>query len=265
MTHSQPSPLAGLSGIDTETVGSRILARKAVGSTNDLASGLARSGDFVEGQVIFAEAQSAGRGRMGRDWTCPDGKGILMSAILTPSLATHHLPAATAIGALAALDAIDSVVPGRAQIRWPNDVVVEDKKIAGVLAKIERVKRSGHCFIIGIGLNVNVAEAEIPKGIQPATSLLICRGKPVDRLGVAESLLRALDRWYATLKSGDFAAIEERLREHSSLIGRRITVKSGGEILTGEAVGISLVDGITIRLHDGASRTCHESTTTLSF
>ncbi len=249
--------------LPAKTIGAKILVYDTVISTNELAAELARKGDFVEGQAIFADEQTAGAGRMGRNWFAPKGKSILMSAILTPRLETRHLPAVNAVGALAVVDAIEEMTSLIAKVRWPNDVVLDDKKIAGVLAKIENVNRPGQCFILGIGFNVNVSEDEFPPDMPPATSLLIHRKGKVDRLKAAESLLRSLDRWYETLKAGNYEAIEARLRERSSLIGNKVTVKCGGESVTGTAVGISLIDGLTLALPDGSTRTFHESTATL--
>ncbi len=249
--------------LPTKTVGAKILVYDSVGSTNEFAAELARKGDFVEGQAIFADEQTAGAGRMGRNWFAPKGKSILMSAILTPRLAPPHLPAVNAVGALAVVDAIEETSSLIAKVRWPNDVVLDDKKIAGVLAKIESVNKPNQCFILGIGFNVNVSEDDFPPDMPPATSLLIHKKEKVDRLRASESLLRSLDRWYETLKAGNYEAIEARLRERSSLIGNTVTVKSGDESVTGTVVDISLIDGLALALPDRSTRTFHESTATL--
>ena len=263
MKQSNLISLAKDDKLSTKTVGSKILVYEAVGSTNEVAAQLAREADFVEGQVIITDEQTAGTGRMGRKWLSPKGKGILMSAILTPRLNIQHLPAITAIGALAVLDAVKESTALPAKVRWPNDVVLDDKKIAGVLARMENVNRPSRCFILGIGFNVNLSEDDFPPDIPPATSLYICRKKPLDRLTAARTLLQALDRWYSVLKSGGFAAIEERLRESSSLTGRTVTVISGAETLTGKVTGISLFNGLHLTLPDETTRVFHESTATL--
>ena len=201
---------------------------------------------------------------MGRSWHCPDAAGILLSVILAPDLAAAYLPAITAIGALAVADAVESVAPAEARIRWPNDVVIDHAKIAGVLARIEKTPHAPRCFVLGVGLNVNIAREEFPPDIPPATSLQVCAGRPVSRLETAKALLRSLDEWYRRLKAGDFGAIEARLRERSSLLGREITVECRGETITGVASDISLVDGLTITLPDGSARICHESATSLA-
>ena len=140
-SQSELAPLVGETASAGVIVGARTLVLGSVGSTNLYAAQLARKGEFVEGQAIFADRQTDGRGRMGRTWHCPDGAGLLLSVILTPQLDTDRLPAITAIGALAAAEVVERMTSASAQIRWPNDVVVEGAKIAGVLARIEKNTR----------------------------------------------------------------------------------------------------------------------------
>jgi len=268
-----PDPVAAMSELtvlettppaDTEFIGKRLIVLDTVGSTNDYASSLVQRGEAGEGTVIFTEEQTGGRGRFGHAWYAPRGTSILMSAVITPPISAEQIPAVTAIGALAVVEAIREEFGLDAKVRWPNDAVIDHLKFAGVLARAERFGRPGQCFILGIGLNVNVDRRDLPKDFaETATSLKVKLGAEVSRERVARALLSRLDRWYRKLKLERFDDIEDNLRGYSSLTGRTVTLECRGKQRTGTVIGLSLFQGLQLRLSDYTTGFFPESLTTL--
>ncbi len=175
--------------LGTNVVGRRIAVWNRVGSTNDLAAKAAGS-RANDGLVILAETQSSGRGSRGRTWSSPSGSSILISVLLFPPKSLDDLGWLTALGAVAVAEVVADQTGLDPRIKWPNDVRVDGKKLAGVL--VER----GLGTVLGIGLNVNIAE--FPDELRDlATSLEILLGRPLDRTEIARSLIQRLDFHHA--------------------------------------------------------------------
>lgn len=233
------SPESIRAKLESRTVGRKIVCVEGCASTNDLAWKAALEG-AEDGTVIFAEEQTKGRGRHGRTWTAARGKGILCSVILRPALEVERVPLMTAMAALAAAD----VVGDRARIRFPNDVMLEGKKIAGVLVEARFISSRPDVFIVGIGLNVNGH----PEGVG-ATSL----GPAVSRPATARALLEALDLWYGRL-GGNLRDYRRAWRERSFILGKRVRVQEGGRAVRGVVDEVDPIDGIELRLDTGHPR-----------
>lgn len=249
---------------DTEIIGRRVIILDRIDSTNACASEMAGRGRADEGTVIIADVQTGGRGRFGHAWFAPPGGSLLMSVVLTPEIAAERLPAVTAVGALAVTETVRGDFGLDALVRWPNDAVINGLKFAGVLARAERFGRPGQCFILGIGLNVNVERSQFPPEFSSsATSLKIETGADVSRESVARGLFRRIDVWYGRLREGRFDEIERMLRTRSSLTGRTVTLEHGGERHTGKVIDISLAEGIRLEMPDRTARWFPESVTTL--
>jgi BirA family biotin operon repressor/biotin-[acetyl-CoA-carboxylase] ligase len=167
MVEDSLSPAAITGGLETSFIGQEIISYPSLPSTNDAAKREARKG-AKEGTVIIAEEQTAGRGRIGRSWLSPRGS-VALSIILYPPLA--YLPCLIMVASLATANAIEQVTTLKAQLKWPNDVLINGKKVCGILVESD-VKGNGVDYaVIGIGLNVNINLAAFP-GIAPsATSL----------------------------------------------------------------------------------------------
>jgi BirA family biotin operon repressor/biotin-[acetyl-CoA-carboxylase] ligase len=225
--------------LQTRVVGARILCVDSCESTNDLAWKEALGG-APDGSVVFAEEQTRGRGRFGRTWTAPRGKALLLSAVLRPRLGTERIPLLTAMGALAAAD----VAGPASRIRFPNDVMLEERKIAGVLVEARFMAGRPEVFVLGLGFNVNAH----PEGVQAASL-----GPDVPRLSVARSLLEALDRWYGLLE-GDLEDYRRAWRERSFILARRVRVKIDGAVLEGVVEEVDPLDGIVLRADSGRPR-----------
>ena len=245
-------------GLQARLVGRKIHVHDRVVSTNDVAWELADRG-AEGGTAVFAEEQTGGRGRLGRNWWSPRGVGIWMSVLLRPpdlagSEQEGTVPMTTIIGALAAADAIRAATRLPAMIRWPNDVLVDRRKVAGVLVEA-RQGETGRELVLGIGINVNARQSAMPEDIaQLATSLSETAGQDIDRLELARTLLQELDRWYQVKLDQDSEAINRRWRELSATLGQRIELEEDGRRYEGTVIDVDVRFGLALRLDQGNIR-----------
>lgn len=225
-------------------IGREIQVYRETASTNDVAMRLGRAG-MAEGVVIFAESQTAGRGRLGRHWKSAAGLGLWFSVLLRPRWADFsHLSLAAAV---AVARGIDPFLPERARIKWPNDIYLgEDRKTAGILCESSR-----DFAIVGVGLNVNHSWNDFDGEIADrATSLALVSGQHFDRNEVAASVLAEFDRIYQTLPNG-FEAVVSECTERSVLLHRFVRIQSGGFSASGMVTGIDRDGGLRLRLENG--------------
>jgi BirA family biotin operon repressor/biotin-[acetyl-CoA-carboxylase] ligase len=208
--------------LDTHLVGRRVLVFDRLDSTNSHAAGLATD-PANDGVAVLAHEQTAGRGQYGRSWLCPPGSGVLLSVLVFPPPALRRPVLITAWAAVAVCRTVYEAVGVRARIKWPNDVLLHDRKVCGIL--IEQSIRAGAegGAVIGIGLNVNQsAEAFTAAGLTEATSLADVTGEPLDRALMARGLLGQLDAEYHRLCAGDVTTLEACWRRHLDLLGTSV-------------------------------------------
>ncbi len=207
-------------------------------STQEEAKRLAESG-ASEGTAVMAEEQTGGRGRMGRKWHSPPGKGIWMSVVLRPELPLAATPQLTLLAGVAVCTAIRRVTGVEAGIKWPNDLLAGGRKICGILVESSLREGGLHYAIAGIGISANLAVEDYPEELRGvATSLQIESGEPVDRIELAEAVLAELEAWYSVYLREGFAPVREAWESLSVTLGRRIifgTPENRGE---GQAVGL---------------------------
>jgi BirA family biotin operon repressor/biotin-[acetyl-CoA-carboxylase] ligase len=221
-----------------------------VASTNDIAVRAAAS-TANEGLVVLAEEQSAGRGRRGRSWTAPAGSSVLMSVLLFPPAELTGTAWLTALGAVATAEVVAAwTAPGpKVTIKWPNDVRVGGRKIAGVL--VER----GLGAVIGIGLNANLD----PDGLAPelratATSLGRVTGRRIDRSELVRALIQRLDAWYELGRASGPESLNRPWRDRSEHLGRLVAVTTPEGAAHGRLDDLHLQRGILVTLSDGRRR-----------
>jgi BirA family biotin operon repressor/biotin-[acetyl-CoA-carboxylase] ligase len=204
---------------------------EATVSTNADVVEAARGGE-PEGLVLVAEQQTAGRGRLGRQWESPPRAGLTFSVLLRPSLDPAQLSLLPLIAGLATVEALLAVGGVDAMLKWPNDVLVDGFKLGGVLVEI-----AGGAAVVGIGINVSTREEELP--VETATSLLLCGGV-TDREPLLKELLRALARRYSAWRwSGDPGSVLPAYRERCETIGREVEIElPGGEMVRGTATDV---------------------------
>ncbi|MFC0528081.1 biotin--[acetyl-CoA-carboxylase] ligase [Phytohabitans kaempferiae] len=240
----------------------RLDLRAETGSTNADAAGAARDGE-PEGLVVVAEAQTAGRGRRGREWVSPPRAGITASVLLRPGVAVpeRDWPAAPPaaygwlplLAGVALVETVTRLAEVPAVLKWPNDLMVGDLKCAGILA--EGVPDGGGAVVVGIGLNVTLRAGELPPD-RPATSLQLAGAVMTDRDPLLRALLRGLATWYARWREagGDAEAsgLAEAYRHHCGTLGRSVRVRlPSGEELAGEATAIDADGQLVVRTAEG--------------
>ena len=224
---------------------------ESLGSTNDHAKTLGQAG-AAHGSVVVAEMQTAGRGRRGARWEAAPGRNLLMSVLLRPGEPVDEWPRLTHAIALAACAALDAE-PGLAspRIKWPNDIMLRDRKVCGILVESVFDARGGYA-VAGIGVNLNVPAGEMPDELRDvATSVLAENGgQPVDRTTFTCRLLEALARETTRLAS-DFPAMLTALHDRSWLRGQRLRVLSSGRELLGEWAGLGPGGELLLQAPDG--------------
>ena len=233
----------------TKVVGRDIQVFEQTTSTNDVAEKLARDG-VKEGAVVFAESQTKGRGRLGRKWMSPTRKGLWFSVLLRPNLHPQETTQLTVISATALRRAIKTVAGLSAEIKWPNDLLLDGKKAAGILtemsAEMDRVRH----VILGIGVDVN--QEEFPPELRKiATSLKIESGKEISRAELAVEILRELDFDYARICAGKFPEVADEWESACATIGRNVTVHVGDRQFRGHAESLDDDGALLIRTEHG--------------
>ena len=240
-------------GLGTSIIGRQILAFDRVPSTNDIAWSHAPP-KSADGLVICAEEQTSGRGRMGRTWVCPSGKGLLLSVVLRPELDVSKQSVLTVMAAVAVARSIQERYRLPAVIRWPNDIIVRDRKVGGILVEA-RTLDLGPTFVVGIGLNTGFRDEDFPSELRrTATSLAIETDRSVRRVECIRALLRSLDRWYRAVQRGEYGLIAEDWRQLSSTLGQRVVLDDGTQELHGRVLDLTLEDGLILRLDSGVTR-----------
>ena len=229
----------------------RIYHYVTIESTNDEAKRLALRGE-PHGTLVAADEQTAGRGRAGRAWITPPRSAIAMTLILRPGIPAHHIPAIALLGGLAVAEGIEQVSGLRAQIKWPNDVLIADKKTAGVLAEATFIGDRLDSVVLGIGVNVNAGPPPDLPLDYPATCLAAELGRTVDRERVADAILSAFDALYPQIGTPALAAA---LTARLAMRGKMIRVTGWNETCTGILERVTDEGAIVVRLDGGESKT----------
>jgi len=238
--------------LHTRVLGSEVFAFGRVGSTNDVATSLARGG-APDGALVIAEEQTRGRGRLGRRWHSPPSAGLWFSLVLRPELsaeASTTLSLAAALGVAAALEG-NYAIPAR--IKWPNDVLVHGRKICGILTEAEFAGSALNFVVMGIGLNVMGGEADFPPELRgSATSVELEAGDGIGRRDVLIALIEEIESKYLSLREQGFSALKSELVGKSSLVGRAVRIQTGREVIEGTAVDIDDRGALILRNTDGS-------------
>jgi len=235
----------------TKVVGRDIRVFEETTSTNDVIEKLARDG-VKEGAVVFAESQTKGRGRLGRKWMSPTHKGLWFSVLLRPELRPQEATQLTVASATALRRAIKSVTGLTPEIKWPNDLLLGGKKVAGILtemsAEVDRVRH----IILGIGVDVNQDAAEFPAELRKiATSLKIEAGAEISRAELATEILRELDVDYARIYAGEFPAVADEWEAGCATIGKNVSVQMGVRTIRGCAEALDDDGALLVRTEHG--------------
>ncbi len=221
-----------------------------IDSTNNVAMRLGEEGE-PHGAVIIAEEQTAGRGRVGRSWHSEKSSGIYMTVLLRPPIAPVDAPVITLLAGLAARDAVAEQTGIEADLRWPNDLLLNGKKLGGILTEMHAEPDHVHFVIVGIGVNVN--HARMPEELgKIATSLRMETGRTHSRLELLIRLLRSLDRYYNQFLAQGAGPILERFAEISSYArGKRVRISTATETYVGTTAGLDANGLLRVQREDG--------------
>jgi BirA family biotin operon repressor/biotin-[acetyl-CoA-carboxylase] ligase len=240
------SPAAITNNLGTRFIGQRVIYYPSLPSTMDEAKRQAQQG-AIEGTVIVAGEQTAGRGRMRRGWLSPRGS-IALSIILYPKLA--YLSSLIMIASLGVAHCVEKVAGLKAEIKWPNDVLINGKKVCGILIESEVKGKRADYAIIGIGINVNLKPADFSEVLPLATSLSHELGKDISQLDMIRCLLAEIERLYLALPSGE--AVYRQWRDKLVTLGKKVRLSSEETTLEGIAESVASDGSLRLRQSDGS-------------
>ncbi|MBI3184287.1 MAG: biotin--[acetyl-CoA-carboxylase] ligase [Myxococcales bacterium] len=236
--------------LSTHDIGRTIHYFDSLRSTSETAKRLAVEGAF-HGEVVIADQQTEGRGRRGRRWESPAGLNLYFSVVLRPELPPQRAPELTLLAAVAVAESLrDSGV--KAEIKWPNDLHVEGKKIGGILTELTADPDRVQHVILGIGVNLNAQERDFPDELrQSATSVFLARGQRVPRALFTAALWTRLEQWLDLYSEQGFGLVRDAWRKLSSTLGREVLVKAERRELRGVAEDVDEAGALVVRLGDG--------------
>ncbi len=223
-------------GLETKKIARKIFYFKQVKSTNTIATQKAKEG-APEGTIVVAEEQKKGRGRMGRDFICPNG-GLWFSIILRPEIKVMLATRITYLVAVAVAETINDLGSIKAEIKWPNDILIANKKVCGILTEMSAEIDLINYLVVGVGVNINFS-ANIFSGEleDKATTLLTELGYEINRVEFFQSLLKNIEKLYLNLD--DFETVLNRWKELNCTLGKTVTIKDNRREVTGKAVDIN--------------------------
>ncbi|WP_221565165.1 biotin--[acetyl-CoA-carboxylase] ligase [Alkalihalobacillus sp. TS-13] len=225
--------------LDTKKLGHEIHYEESVASTQEIAHQHALKGAH-EGSIVIADEQTSGRGRLGRAWHSPKGSGVWMSVILRPKIPPQKTPQLTLLAAVSVVQGIEEVTGVDAQIKWPNDILIDGKKVVGILTELQAEADRVNSVIIGIGINVNTPQDAFPDDIAAiATSLKIASGKEVERAYLVRAILEKMEKLYHLYLDHGFTPIKLLWEGSAASLGKRVRVRTITGELYGNAQGIT--------------------------
>jgi BirA family biotin operon repressor/biotin-[acetyl-CoA-carboxylase] ligase len=237
--------------LETKWIGKKIHFFEAVDSTNTKAYEFALRG-AREGEVVIAESQKKGRGRLGREWFSPPFSNLYLSVILRPKIPPHQASLITLMAAVATADALRKFSGLDPRIKWPNDVLLNDRKVAGLLNEIHSEADRIHFVILGIGINLNMDESMVSKEIRSrATSLKKEMGQTISRKEFLKTLLGELETWYEVFLEEGGTTILKAWRDRAQIQGKQVNVTSFGETLRGVAIDVDSDGALILETETG--------------
>ncbi len=238
-------------GLTTQLLGRSIISYPEIDSTNSEARRLAEAG-APEGTVVVADRQSAGRGRLGRCWESPSRVNLYCSVLLRPAIPLHQASQLTFISAVAVAETLKDVCGLNAEVKWPNDILVNGAKISGLLNEMNAETEQIHFVILGLGINLNMLTEQFPDDLRyRATSVLLETGRPVDRRYFLQQLLVKLDACYRQFRCDGFVPLRRRWETLCDTINRVVEVDLGQQKIVGTVVGLDSDGALRLQRDDG--------------
>ncbi|NRD80550.1 biotin--[acetyl-CoA-carboxylase] ligase [Bacillus sp. BRMEA1] len=235
-------------GLTTKFIGRNLHYEESAESTQKIAHQLAAQ-DAPEGTVILAEEQTAGKGRMNRQWHSPKYTGIWMSLILRPNIQLTKAPQLTLLTAVAVVQAMEEMTGLIPEIKWPNDILINGKKVTGILTELQAEADRIHSIIIGIGINVNQKLDDFPIELQQtASSLFIEKGQTISRSSLIRSIFKHFETLYLLYLEKGFFPIKLLWEGYAVSIGKILKARTLTNVIEGKALGIT--DEGVLKLED---------------
>jgi BirA family transcriptional regulator, biotin operon repressor / biotin---[acetyl-CoA-carboxylase] ligase len=240
--------------LQTRFMGQTCYDFDVLASTNASMHALGRLG-HREGTIVLADQQTAGRGQADKVWISPPRCNLYVSVLLRPSIAPTQAPLISLLAAVALVDTLGQrgAVCG---IKWPNDVLVRQRKVAGILTEMETHQDAVQFVVVGIGVNVNMTQKELETHLgsiaQTATSLRVALGREIPREGLLAALMASLEQWYHRFLTDGETVLQAAWEARSVMHGRRITAHTAGATWEGTAEGIDRAGRLQLRQDDGA-------------
>lgn len=236
--------------LNTKFIGKDIYYFDTLSSTMDVALQLAVKG-VPEGAVVLAEAQTKGKGRLGRNWISPKYKGIYLSLILRPKILPSKASVLTLLSAVSICEAVKEITDLDLKIKWPNDIFIQNKKLGGILIELNAEMDQTRFIIIGIGLNVNNDKKDL---INNAASLKEYKKDDINRIILLQEILRRLEANLLSFQEKGSGYIIEKWHSYNITLGRRVKISFQKEQIEGQAVDIDIDGGLLIRDDSGVIR-----------
>lgn len=237
--------------LNTKYIGRKLIHFNSIDSTNTKAKELSSLGE-ENGTVVISEEQTVGRGRLGRNWCSPKGKGIWLSIILRPDIDPMNVAKITQVaGAAVCKSLLDMGIT--TYIKWPNDIVINRKKACGILTEMSGELNLVNYVVLGIGINVNIDEQEFPEDLkETATSLKIEHGKAIDRKELTGKILNNFELLYENfLNTSSLSASVEICKKHSILLGREIKIINRNSTTIGKAIDVDNDGRLIVQYENG--------------
>ena len=238
-----------LQGLKTRVFTGPVHHFETLDSTNDRAKELAAQG-APEGTVVVAETQTRGRGRLDREWNSPPGVGLYVSLVLRPMLPPMELPQITLTTAVAVVRAVRRVAGLAPGIKWPNDLLLNGKKLGGILTEMETESDRIRHVVVGLGLNVNNPGFP-PELAATATSLTLAAGRAFSRVHLLQAWLEEFEELYGRFLNQGFPEILEEWKGSAVTLGKMVTVRQGPREISGQALDVAPDGALLLRTNNG--------------
>jgi BirA family transcriptional regulator, biotin operon repressor / biotin---[acetyl-CoA-carboxylase] ligase len=234
------TPLELSAHLQTEEIGRTLHYRESLESTNELAYQLAMEG-AAHGEVVIADQQTRGKGRRGRSWSSPPGKNLYCSIILRPELAPQRAPELTLVTAVAVAASLREF-GAQVKIKWPNDLLLNQLKVGGILTELSAEQDRIHFAVVGVGVNLNAEPADFPEEVRTlATSVRQALGRPVLRAPFAATMWARMEEWFRRHAESGFRPVRDAWKQISATLGRKVLIK--GERLEVQGVAEDIDEG----------------------
>lgn len=246
------SPLEILNGLTTRRLGQRVHYEESVSSTQEIANTFVQEG-CEEGTLIIADEQTGGRGRLGHSWHSPKGAGISASLILRPNITPREAPQLTLLAAVGIVRGIKRTCDLECDIKWPNDVLYQGRKLVGILTELQSEPDRVHAVLLGMGVNVNATAVDFPRGlIEKATSLHMELRHTVNRADLLQNILNEIELLYDDYLQEGFLFVKRLWESYAISLGKMVHARTLKGVITGRAQGISDQGFLLIEDKEGA-------------